>query len=418
MDITKIKLYNTVYRFTRFVLNIPTISGGYSVNDSFIGNITIMKPYDSHIFPLFHVSIQIPQFVYREMQKNSDKLTATILWEYAYKSQLDSDAKLAFKTYFSGNLHILMDDESPDIMRDYKTDYEYEDGGKKEGTGLNDAVLVSFLLFNKNAYDGSMKFVNTILSGATLTDAIVYTLNRGGINKVLMSPASGNKQIPKECVIKPAIVSDELQYLIDTYHLHKTGTVIFFDIDKGYIIEKSPKCSAFVTNENKVTYLVSMGNMNNTNNLYHGCYIDNIEKYNLCNIPAGCMEIENVSLSNEHSMGNNLLVVDTASGKVTNASGGVNTIGGTTGVLSIDSGNVNTTELAARMNEMKNVIHLRTEGTHIEFLNPNKEFIISMDNTKYAKYNGSYRITNLEVSFRRDGNLFIPVCAFTIMGGK
>ena len=418
MDINKIRLYTTVYRFSRFVINIPTIKDGYSIDSAMIGNITIMKPYDTHLFPFFQVTVQIPQYVYREMQKSPEKLSASILWEYALVAEMDRSKPPAFKTYFSGNLQILMDDETPDIMENYKSEYEQNDGGKKFGMGLNDAAVVSFLLFNSNAYNGSMKFVNDILNGATLTDAIVYTLNQGGIDKVLMSPATGNKAIPSECVLKPAIVSDELQYLVDTYHLHKTGTVIFFDIDKGYILEKRPKCSAYTTNENKVTYLVSLGNSNNTNNLQHGCCIDNSEKFNLCNIPVGSIEIDNASISNEHAVGNNVVMVDTTTGKVSTATGGINTINGVTGVISIDSGNVNPDEVAARMNEMKNIIHLRTEGTHLEFLNPNKEFIISMDNTKYARYNGSYRITTLEVTFRRDGNYFIPVCAFTIAGGK
>lgn len=418
MDLEKIELYTTVYRFSKFLLNIPSIKGGFEVTEATLIGLTVTKRYESNHAPFVSVTLEIPQYVFRAMQKDADKLSATILWEYGFAKDLDKDSNIGWKTYFSGELRILMDDVTPDIMSPYKEEYENEDGGKKDGMGLNDRTIVSFLLFNKNYYEGGSKLVYGVLNGPSITDAMVYCLNKGNINKVLMSPASGSGKVPTECRFPAKTVQDELQYMADTYHMHKKGTLVFFDLDKCYIIEKAPSCTAWTTNEITKTYIVSMNNYNADNAMLHGCFTTYQEKFNLVNIPVGSIDIENESISNEHSKGNNLLVLDTATGDVAKVNGGINSVTGTTGIRTIDSGSKDIEVMQERLHELKNVIHLRTEGTHLEFLNPNKEFIISMDNTKYSKYNGSYRITTSHTTFRKDGKNFIPITAFTIAGGK
>lgn len=418
MDLDKIELYTTVYRFSKFILNIPSIKGGFEVTEATLIGLTVTKQFESHYAPFLSVTLEIPQYVFREMQRGHDKLSATILWEYGFAKDLDKESNIGWKTYFSGELRILMDDTTPDIMSPYKEEYEKEDGGKKDGMGLNDSTVVSFLLFNKNYYEGGMKLVYGVLNGPSITDVMVYCLNKGNINRVLMSPASGSGKVPTECRFHAKPVQEELQYMADTYHLHKKGTMVFFDIDKCYIIEKAPTCTAWTTNEITKTYIVSMNNYNADNAMLHGCFTSYPEKYNLVNIPVGSIDIENESISNEHVTGNNLLVLDTSTGSVSKVSGGTTNVNGVTGIRTIDSGSKDTEVMLGRLQELKNVIHLRTEGTHLEFLNPNKEFIIAMDDSKYAKYNGSYRITTSHTTFRKDGKNFIPITTFTIVGGK
>ena len=77
-----------------------------------------------------------------------------------------------------------------------------------------------------------------------MTSIVAFICKKVGISNILMSPLSNRKSYT-EFKITPINAIDQLKNLIVNYKLHDKGTVMFFDLDRTYILSKEIKCTAW-----------------------------------------------------------------------------------------------------------------------------------------------------------------------------
>lgn len=411
MDLEKTKLTLTRYRMNEFKLFIPpTYKTPYEVESSDVSDIIIEKNYDSeYIFPYFEVSVNLPSKVIRALKKNSNNITAKIDFQYGNfkNNEIDEKSLPVFKSYIKDTFYVFISDTTPDITQTASEKVESDAETGADGQALGDTEVISLLLYNKDYLFNLKKVVNSILVSVSAVEAITFLLNQSGINNILISPPDSYKKY-SQLPLVPITVSEQIKRIISKYGIHKSGTSIFFDLDRGYIISKSKKCTAYESSENKKTYLI---NTSGDSDDIKGCYNDTSKKYNIINISSNCISFKDNSEFANQLYGNTLTTVD-SDGNITSIDTGGNkskyTPLSSTKILVQDGADNVTESIATDIKDSGNVMTLQFNYVDLNMLTPNLQFITYFTDSNLKKYNSKYRITKMICQFSKEGDFFIP----------
>lgn len=398
------------YRLKDFRIICPDADVAFNAGYDQVQSIVIDKDYDALMLPMFMVEVSIPNYVHRALK--ADKTTSSyVVLDFQMGSAEESlkleDTKTAnFKSYIKGNYTILLTDSTPDVLDRQVEKHEKTSEVYGKGAEHGDMVVTKMLLYNQSHWTKMVSFCNAIISSCTLIDAIAYVLNTCGLNNVIISPPSNFKTY-KEFCITPISPMEQLDRICNEYGFHTNGTVVFFDFKYIYIVEKSPACKAWYTNEYTTTYLTSQSAKSLNSTQSAGCASNSITKTSMINIIGNSIEIKSLSEANDRIFGNNFLVINTASGGVEAVSAGT-TPSPTSRVVMINKGDNTAAAVKREMTESNNIIKLGFSHIDLNMLTPNKGFVVSFDDSKLSKYNGKVRICRYSCIFQKEGAYFTP----------
>lgn len=407
MDLEKVRLSLVKYKMDKFQLIIPSLSEPYEVQNDLITNIILDFDYEDYWYPFFEIDITIPTKIYREMRKNNLNLKAYIKLQKGYfKNSILSDTSSipVFSDYINDTFYIFMEDMSPDLTEDRQRQLE------KTGEDFGAMSHVKLLVYNYEYYNNTSGVVNTVLTSATLVDALIYVLNKASINKVLLSPPTNYKTYP-EFILTPIPIIDQIDRICNQYGMHKSGTLIFFDLKQMYIIDKGKKCTAYQNNENKITYLISSPIGAEGSIVDTGCYKD--DGYNVINMNANTVSCKSLTELNDNIYANGYATI--------NANGGVNTtltnsVGKISKVYVVNNGDDTSSALENTLSDETKLFVCGFSSVDLDMLTPNKQFIVSIDDVKQKTYNGKYRLVRTVVTFVKEGDYFNPVISCSLKG--
>lgn len=391
MKLSKVKLTLTKYKMKTFQINIGSGKKRkrHSIDGGLILGMGMVYEFDTMFTPFWHITLQIPNKILRKMYANKDKITVTLLLQKGkFKTgfKIDETAKTTFKTAIKGTFHVILPDatsfgmEEDELSKLEKGNDDYE----KQST-------ITIALYTKDYYK-ARKVYNYILTGATISEAVAFLCTQAKISKVLMSPLTNTKK-HEQFPLLPNPLKDELQRIQKDEIIHKQGTLVFFDLDRLYIIDKKPQCTAYKTGEYKTTYVVGGASTKGANQT-GGCYAYTAKKCNVINATE-------ISSSNEQQrakakLGDN--PVASSGLKVSKANKK------TKKTTSVTNGSVNQRELKRITKESKRVLRMSFRDIDFSMMTPNKLFIVTLDSTKYKKMNGKYRLAGCHHVFSKEGS--------------
>lgn len=414
MNFKDVQLGLVRYRMDRLLITCNGVKE-YLVQESNISNLIIQKDYDNAFFPLFTMSVAVPGWVARAMRKSSGEIKVYVdLKAGRYKnSALELSEKPIFTSYINGSFYGIIDDATPDSTEDIQNLVESQ--SKNKGEDYGDLQAVKILLYNETYLNGTRVINNAVLSGCTLLDAAVFVLNKSGIGNVLVDPPSNNSRY-SQFFITPISTDEQLDRICNDYAMHSGGTVVFFDLDKVYLLNKVPGCYAYTPNEYKTVYLASFMKSGVDTTAASGCYTNSKEKYHLINISTAGMSSKSNTDLNDKLFGNNFKIIDSKTGNVTSASGGASKISGTTQYLISNGGGDTTNAVKQMLKESNKMVNIPFSYVDLSMLTPNKEFIISLDSATFSKYNGKVRLSGFTCIFEKEGSLYNPNVIATFKG--
>lgn len=432
MNKDDIRISFAKYRITRFDIIIPCRSEPFSVNPAHIGNWTIEKEYEKFYFPYLEFRCLVPDTVYEDVMKEPENVYIDLKVEYALFEDIfemdPAESLYSYGTIFDDRFYAFIDNKSPKVTDESPGEKEKakiardEDNLTQESFSNGRPLVMA--LYKADHIFKINKIINKVLSKCTTCDAIAYYLQELGFSNVLMSPADISKMYD-QLALAPLPVVDSMLYTCNTYGLHKAGTVIFFDYDTIYILDKKLGCTAWVNNEYKTTYLASFPATSDNAILKSGFYSNGKEKYSLLNIVGDSLSVVNETMFADQSIGGNLVVIDTNTGDVSqlqtpltvNENSTANT-GEPNRVVVFDQGNTSmTSHDLTEMKQNQIILNMVVENANIRCMAPNKDFIFTTDNPKYTKYCGHYRITKMSAVFTKKSSLYEPLCTLTVVGG-
>jgi len=414
MDFLDVTLNYVKYKINRLTITIPGITDPHVVESQNILNMIIEKDYENFMYPFFEIDVALPNYIYRAMKKNNQNLRAFVDIKYGgFKdpNYITGD-KPAFGTYVNDNFYIFMEEMSPELLestleRREKENDTYNTGGME----LGDMEVIKLLLYKEDYLFKAKTVVNAVLSSVTLVDALTYVLNSAGLCKILLSPPNNYKKY-NEFVITPISAIEQINRICNDYGIHNNGSLIFLDFNNIYILDKTAKCTAFVNNEYKTTYLAACPKLSQGSLMTRGGYSNSVEKYSLLNMDIGTFVVKTLSGINEQIYGNDFININSKSGDITtvitSASKSIGSLTTPTRVTVSNTGDNTTNALKHKMEEDSKIISAGFSYVNLNAFNPNKEFILSIDDVRFNKYCGKYRITKKVALFVKEGDYFIP----------
>lgn len=360
MNINDVKLKKVLYFMQK--LTVTAGSKTFEVPRSMILNIDIAKEFDSMIYPMWYICMNLPLWFYAELAKNPNSIFVTMDLQY---TMADSDERLlsptnALTREIGGCFKAIIPNTTQ--IGDYSVQRQFENNSdaKNKNYAYNEYAFVELALYNKEAHAASFNTLNAVLTSTNLTNALTYCLNKCNITNVLLSKPD-NHTTYSEFKICPQSGIANIFRIVEDYKFHTGGSTIFFDLDRSYIITNKMGCHAWSNNEHKVTHVLSLSESNDAVGRFSGLYINKQEKYNL-------VAIERESYSSQ-DVGTSPILLSTGE-----------------------------TEL----------FQFVTKQATMSMFTPNKEYIVNIDSPDNTKYNGKYRLYSMSVNMVPSGEYLEP----------
>lgn len=397
MNIEDIRFFLTRYKFETCILNIPD-GTKFQIDPKYITDIILEKEYESFHFPYFQISLAIPNNIYRKLKKYPFESTITIdirAGKY-FNPEIRANDNIIFLSKINDTFACYFLDSTPDTDETIQKELEKENGvDNGQGYLYGDMAIVDMILYKKIYLEKAHSVINDIVSSASLTDIISLCLTKADMppNSVLMSIAQNNK-LYNEFSITPISLEKQLERIANSYGLHNKGTIIFFDFDMLYILDKDKKCTAYRKNEYKKTYIALFNNTYKFN-IIGGGYMCDKEKYNM--LYANYVSINDRS----ESCDKNFIIMNSLSGENTTI------VNDNTkkieSVKTISDGDNTLSALDNSVSESKSVLTVGFDYPDLDFLSPNKVFQFLSDEPNTLEYNKLYRITSFKSIFEKEG---------------
>lgn len=366
MELKDLKLKKVLYFMQTFVITAGDKS--FEVPRSMILNIDISKDYESMLYPLWYVCVNVPLWFYSQITKNPNAISVSMNLQYTLS---ETNEKLVsttnpLTTEVAGNFKAIIpyttqiaDPTSQKTVENYTNSYN-------RNYAYNEYAFVELALYNSAAYAASFNTLNAVLSSTNLTNAATYCFNKCGITNILLSKADNNTTY-SEFKILPQSGIKNLLRIVENYKFHSNGSTLFFDLTESYLVTNKIGCYAWRNNEYKATHFLSLTEYNNALGRFNGVYINTKEKYNVIAIQRESYKSQDVGIS-----------------PLLNSTG--------------------ETE----------IFQIGTKQALMSMLTPNKEFIVNIDSPDNIKYNGKYRLRSVSVNMTPSGEYLEPQFLITL----
>lgn len=328
------------------------------------------------------------------------KKTLTVKFELD-KVGMDSDAESLFlgpEAVYNTDFSIFLndDDEAMDT-ESLEESIKANEGDEFKASDIEDQSYYEadnqfeVYLFEPKLLTASNKTYNKVFTKAPMQDMIGELLTETGHKKVLMSRIE-NDEVYQEMLIPSNPAYKGLIYLDQYYGFYKRGAIIFYDVDKLYIINPNGKVTAKEQDEwTQTTFLVTADDSTTPGN---GMVRKPDEKIFYINIPEESVKPEKPSIAKNAEQGSNAKIVISDDINVEEAEANQDYIGGRkqyTQYVKKDDNKFVTSMVQARMEENDCVLMINGENLDMAAFTPNKEFrVIFADQTKQDKY-GKFR---------------------------
>lgn len=371
------------------------------VSPQYVNSIIIQKDFDNDFFPLLRVKVMLDTELYYKIVYNKSTVRFRLrIQKYVY----DSTKTVQYKKDVINELFCIFLDENTPFTEKQMHDKSKDTSGEGSSPQNTGGKEFTFYFFKESDLLNSKKIINSTLDNVNMTEVVTYCLAQAGFKNILLSPFD-NKTEYNEVLIPPFTILGLLDYLENQYGFFFTGLLSFFDFDRAYMIDQGPKCTSWVKEEYKKTTF-NVKYETNPDSLSPGSYDNTDEKTFYINIVPGNITMNSLSVIVDQLEGNNIYFVDPSSGAVNTHKADVQQRGTGTYRVVVDNYNnpyVRTSERIQR-EEVKNSAELVLSDFDIDALTPNKEFIITFEDSSLAKtFGGNYRLAHTMITLVKQG---------------
>lgn len=380
----------------------------YSIPTERLNAMYILHDYENNVFPIFKITLVLESYIYHKIIKVKDNVKFRLRIQKYYHTN-ESQKKSLYKDFLNDTFDLILDDETEDFKassKRLKNINNYETIKKTDENQLEFTNNeIEFFLYKADTIKGLRNNVNAILDNATVTDAVSYILTQAKVNNVLMTPPVNTKRY-ESLVIPPLRCLKALQFIDTYYGLYKTGSVIYFDFNYGYILAYNGKCSAYRKKEIKNTYIVIPQDVTNHSTECGVLYKKNNNTVNYIVGDYKTIDIRNQSISNDIINSNDVQFIDNYSGNITSTISGAKSKG-INSVRILENKTENSwlgDTYTAQTSSESVVIPVKLYDFDLSVIAPNKRYkFIFEDPSLTEKYNGVYMISSIESSFINEG---------------
>lgn len=383
------------------------------INGDMVTHLYIEKDYDELYFPIVNISVTMKDELYHRIKQENETVKFRLR---VVKNIYDQDMKFIKYELYCNELFQCFKDKENVIEDNKNVDAKKETEGDDSvflGTNTRD-----FYLFTDEITKCKKQF-NLVVQSATLSDLLIYIIGEAGITQLLMSKLNNNISV-SNLTIPSGDTVETINYLNNLKSLYEKGMLLFFDIDTAYLIDKNYKCTAWRPNEIKITH-IHVANQQSNDGQLNGYFINKDRKQTHVFANTDRVQIKNTNITNNQLTGNDIKVIDSKSGSISNVSAKTTTVGKTNEtLLSVKEGNkYAVSELKTRLEENECICGVILVGVDSEVVSPNKEILLTYEDAKLNKqYSGNYRVVKSTTILTKDASELIGEVQVTLKKQK
>lgn len=399
--ITKeMQIHRNNYKYKVENLDILFSDGSVeNIESGMVSHLYIEKDFDSLYFPIINISVVMKDQLYDKINKENEQIKFRLkINKYVYDS---SDNFINYKS-FCNDVFICFSDKK--IVINDEDSVKTKENVESNDIPSNRANNRNFYLFKEDVIK-CKETMNLSVTSATLSDLVIYMFNQCGIDKLLMSRLDNDSEV-KNMLIPTGNLIECFNYLNEMKGFYNKGLLLYFDLDNAYFIDNSSKCTAWRRNEVRMTHM-HISNQKNASSQLTGMYTNKDRKSYHIFANTDRIEITNQNILNDQIRGNNITIINNKSNNVNDIKTDTTQIGkANKNVVVIKENNkymVN--EIKERLKENECVLSIAFLGIDLDCLTPNKEFLLTYEDSKLnKKYGGGYRISKYTAAFKKDGD--------------
>ncbi len=369
------------------------------LNGDMVTHLYIEKDYDELYFPIVNVSIMMRDELYHRIKQENDTVKFRLR---VVKNIYDQDMKfLKYELYCNEVFTCFKDKENviEDNLNVEKKKETEGDGSVTLGNNTRD-----FYLFTDEV-TMCKKFFNLSIESATMSDLAIYILGETGVKKLLMTKLNNNESL-SNFTIPSGNAIDAINYLNNLKAFYEKGMLLFFDIDTTFLIDKNYKCTAWRTNEIKITH-IHIANQQSNDSQLNGYFINKDRKQTHVFANTDRVQIRNTNITNNQIAGNKIKVIDAKAGSAQQVGATTTAVNSNNEqILMVKSGNKYTTsQIKTKLEENECICGITLIGVDTEVVSPNKEILITYEDSKLQKqYGGNYRVCRTTTTLTKDAS--------------
>jgi len=364
-------------------------------------SIDIVNDYILNTFPIFKINLVLTDSKYYSILKNKNSLKVKLEIQKYGKYESRDNATIISKQYINDTFVTIMDDLDYNREKDLDLEKSLVSADPNDEEFSKNDNMLELYLYREEVANGIKKQINCVCSNATLSTVITYILGNAGIKNALVSPLENNK-VYKELLLPPLTVNKLLGHLDAAYGFYKKGSIIFFGLDRSYILNFKGGCSVYETNEKKETCIM-VPKLLSESAYMSGTVENNDDRhYFICNYTD--ISFENKSTTNNVINGTSTITTNIYGNK--NTSDGKSNVIGTSNTKIVNNTGVNewlAQTYTAFSNASSTVIYISVIDIDLAAITPNKNFVfVFEDNELSNKYKGNYLLTKSVFKFIND----------------
>lgn len=395
----EMKQYRNEIKYTLGGLDILFENGDVeSIQPGMVTHLYFEKDYDNLYFPIFNISVAMMDDLYERINNENETVNFRVK---ILKNLYDNKGKfLKYEQYCNKTFRCFTDKEK--VIKDNSNREDKIKTERMESSNLRSTPRI-FYLFTDDVIK-CKKIFNLSIESATMTDLLVYLIGNAGITNLLMSKLT-NQSILTDLMLPSGNLIESIDYLDDTMGLYDKGTLLYFDINNAYLIDKSTKCTSWRKNEVRVTH-IHVANQKSGNSQLVGQYISKDRKQTHIFTHTNNVTINNKNVLHDQMSGNRIQIIDAKNNTKSDVSVQSSQIGEpNTKIITAKGSNPYTAEIMkTRLQENECILNVYFVGIDFDSLSPNKEIVLSYEDPEFNKiYGGNYRVSSSVITMKKDG---------------
>lgn len=360
-------------------------------------------------YPEFNIAIKVDRNTFFSLMAEKDSLTMNLKIGYSVFTPQTGEEGDKGKTriWFNEKFVVRMDAKQYDILLDRKQTIqeEYRAGEEKnQDVSVNKEYIIDLYLFKERDLNAGYSVINKVYTNTDLNTVVTHQLSQAGASSVLMSPLE-NRTL-SEILTMPYTLIYNLVYLSSQYGLHSHGTLIFFDLDTTYILNKKPGRTAWREGEYTEIIMVIRDD-DDTRSFMAGSRLNPDDSKVYINVDPSGIEVNSFSTIDDLIRGGEIIGVDTGRNIVSSVKSPGIKKHHPRYLHNKYSNSIAMKEVEQSMRDRDLIVSVSIQDGNIHWFRPNKDFRFNFLKPELNKIlGGRYKLTNTFMKFTNHGDHF------------
>lgn len=381
------------------------------VNKEEIEKFSVSNIYSVNNLPAFLMTIRTDNRTYLRMMSDKTDLTIHLRIEYYIKNH-STEEKGSRRVWFNKKFDVYIEEDEPNLIRHTMDAVDNVTKGpdtNMPNTENSDSrkIKVDLGLFDTAAVNTAYAVGGGIFGSANMETAVVQQLSSSGASNVLMQPFDNKSSYP-QIIVPPYTLVGRLNYLNSVYGFYNTGMMLFFGLDRTYLISKDYKAKCFVKNE-IVDIILLVREEKDEMRLSDGSRLEPEQRTVYINVSDGDISFKSNSIYNNVLQGSCISEVVTQSNSIRSMTASGRRKGNTQKKFYHNKfGNPYAlSEYVSELSRDDRVVTITFQDVNLLWFLPNKRFKLTfVDSVQGKDYNTELMLMSTQMTFNQHGDHF------------